>query len=62
MASSTLITAVPIEAPTCWVMFSVVLARATAAWRSVCIAPENVGIIVAPIPTPMTKSTAPKAQ
>ena len=48
--SSTLISAVPIEAPTCWLMFSVVLARATCAWRSVCIAPENVGIIVAPMP------------
>ena len=52
----------PIEAETCWLMFSVVLARAIAARRSVCIAPENVGIIVAPIPRPMTNSSAPTVQ
>ena len=55
-------TAVPIDAPTCWSMFSVVLARAIAARRSVCIAPENVGIIVKPIPRPITNSAAPKSQ
>ena len=43
-------------------MFSVVLARAIAARRSVCIAPENVGIIVAPIPRPMTNRSTPKVQ
>ena len=60
LASSTLSTAVPIEAETCWLMLSVVLARAIAARRRVCIAPENVGIIVAPIPSPMTNSSTPK--
>ena len=62
LASSTLSTAVPIEAATCWLMLSVVLARAMAARRSVCIAPENVGIIVAPIPRPITNSSTPKVQ
>ena len=61
-ASSTESSAVPTDAPTCWLMFSVVLARATAARRSVCIAPEKMGIIEAPMPRPMTKRTAPKAQ
>ncbi len=51
--SRTDITAVPIEAATCWRMFSVVLARATAALRSVCMAPLNSGIIARPMPMPM---------
>ena len=55
-------TAVPIEAPTCWMMFSVVLARATCAWRSVCIAPDISGIIAKPMPMPITNRTAPSAQ
>jgi hypothetical protein len=55
-------TAVPTDAPTCCRMFSDVLARATAARRSVCIAPENTGIIERPIPRPMTKSTKPSHQ
>ena len=45
-------TAVPIEAPVCWRMFSEVVPRATASLRIVCIAPENVGIIVKPMPRP----------
>ena len=53
----TVITAVPIDAPTCWMMLSAVLARATAARRSVCMAPDMIGIIVEPIPMPKTKST-----
>src|SRR5688500_11510945 len=56
----TVITAVPIEAPTCWMMFSVVLARAIAALRSVCSAPAMIGIIVTPMPR--TNSPAPSAQ
>jgi hypothetical protein len=42
-------------------MFSEVLARATAA-LSVCMAPENTGIIDPPIPRPMTNSTTPSHQ
>ena len=38
------------------------LARATAALRSVCMAPENTGIIDPPIPRPMTNSTTPSHQ
>ena len=45
-------TAVPIEAPTCWMMFSVVEARATWIRRSVCSAPVISGIIVKPMPMP----------
>ena len=52
----------PIEALTCWLMLSVVLARAIAARRSVCIAPENVGIIVAPMPRPIRNSSADSTQ
>ena len=51
-------TAVPIEAPTCWMMFSVVLARAIWIRRSVCIAPDISGIIEKPMPTPITNRTA----
>jgi hypothetical protein len=43
-------------------MFSAVVARGTAARRSVWNAADIVGIIVAPIPRPMTKSVAPIAQ
>jgi hypothetical protein len=53
---------VPIEAPTCWLTSSVVEARAMAAWRSVCMAPEKVGIIVAPMPRPCTNRIAPSHQ
>ena len=61
-ASSTLITAVPIEAPVCWLMFSVVLALAIWDSCSVCIAAEKVGIIVAPMPRPITNRSAPNSQ
>ena len=40
----------------------VVLARATAARRSVCIAPDMIGIIVEPRPMPITKRITPRAQ
>ncbi len=53
-ASRTDRTAVPIDAPVCWRMFSVVLARATAGPRIDCIARVNTGIIVRPIPMPNT--------
>ena len=49
----------PIEAATCWLMLSVVDARAICLRRSVCIAPENVGIIAKPIPTPWMNSSTP---
>ena len=55
-------TAVPIEAPTCWMMFSVVEARATCALRSVCIAPDISGIIEKPMPTPIANRTPLSAQ
>jgi hypothetical protein len=45
-------TAVPIEAPTCWMMLTVVVPRATLSLRSVCMAPVTVGIIGAPMPKP----------
>ena len=61
-ASVTLSTAVPIDAPTCWRMLMVVLARATAARRSVCIAPDMIGIIVEPRPMPITKRITPSVQ
>ena len=38
------------------------LAWATAARRSVCIAPDMIGIIVEPRPMPITNSTAPSVQ
>ncbi len=50
-------TAVPIEAPTCWMMFSVVLARAIWTRRSVCSAPVISGIIEKPMPMPITNRT-----
>ncbi len=43
-------------------MFSVVEARATAALRSVCIAPDISGIIEKPMPTPITNRIALSAQ
>ena len=51
-------TAVPIDAPTCWMMFSVVEARATWIRRSVCIAPDISGIIEKPMPMPITNRIA----
>jgi hypothetical protein len=61
-ASSTLVTAVPIEAPVCWLMFSVVLALAIADSLSVRIAAEKVGIIVPPMPRPITNRSAPNSR
>ena len=62
LASSTDRIAVPNEAPTCWLMLSVVEARAIAERRRVWMAPEKVGIIVAPMPRPSTNRFAPSSQ
>lgn len=62
MASSTEIIAVPMEDDTCWMMFSIVLARGTSSWTSVWIAAAMVGIIVMPMPRPITNSAPPSAQ
>ena len=51
-ATATVDYAVPMDAATCCWMFSVELAREMSRRRSVCMAPENTGIIVAPMPTP----------
>ena len=54
-------TAVPIEAAICWVMFSSVEPRATSWAFSVCSAEVMIGIIVPPMPRPITNS-APRMQ
>ena len=48
--------AVPIEAATCWVMLSSVEPRATLCAVRVASAAVMIGIIVPPMPRPMTKS------
>lgn len=49
--------ATPIKEPTCWIMLSRVEPRATSGPVSARSAEVIVGIMVAPIPRPMTKST-----
>ena len=46
--------ATPIELAICWVMLSSVDPRATSWWVSVFSAEVMIGIIVAPMPRPMT--------
>ena len=50
--------ATPTELAICWVMFSSVDPRATSCDLSVLRAEVNSGIIVAPIPRPITNSSA----
>ena len=52
--SSTVITAVPIEAPPWRMMFIAVLTRGIASRGTACIAAVIVGIIASPIPSPRT--------
>ena len=56
--SSTDMIATPTELAICWVMFSSVEPRATSWAFSVFSAEVNSGIIVAPIPSPITNSSA----
>ena len=56
LVSSTENSAVPIEAATCWVMFISVEPRAISASFSVCSAEVMIGIIVPPMPRPITNS------
>ena len=58
LVSSTEKNAVPIEAATCWVMFISVEPRAISWFFSVCSAAVMIGIIVPPMPRPMTNSAA----
>ena len=56
LVSSTENSAVPIEAAICWVMFISVEPRAISWSFSVCSAEVMIGIIVPPMPRPMTNS------
>ncbi len=58
LVSITEMTATPTELAICWVMFSNVEPRATSWWVRVRRAVVKSGIIVAPIPRPMTNSRA----
>ena len=58
LVSSTEKTAVPIEAATCWTMFISVEPRAMVCSRSVARAADMIGIIVPPMPRPITNRAA----
>ena len=58
LVSSTDMIATPHELAICWVMFSSVEPRATSWARRVFSAEVNSGIIVAPMPRPITNSSA----